>query len=88
MTFATDKQIALITRLATAKYGSVIEAADAYGLGLKSARDLHRDEASELIDFLLGKTVSGIDKNSSEFKAAEAKYDADRAAFEAKYGKL
>ena len=49
---ATDKQIALITKLTN---GNAIEAISGYGLGLRAARDLTNREASELIDHLTGK---------------------------------
>ena len=53
---ATDKQVALITRLVSkSAYPSTIDATNAYGLGLRTARDLSVIEASEMIDFLTGK---------------------------------
>ena len=53
---ATDKQVALITRLVSkSAYPSTIDAINAYGLGLRTARDLSVIEASEMIDFLTGK---------------------------------
>jgi hypothetical protein len=53
---ATDKQIAFITSLvAKSAYPSIIDAINAYGLGLRTARDLSVIEASEMIDFLTGK---------------------------------
>lgn len=53
---ATDKQIAFITTLAAkAGHTSNIDAINAYGLGLRTARDLSVSEASEMIDWLSGK---------------------------------
>jgi hypothetical protein len=53
---ATDKQIAFITALAAkAGHASNVDAINAYGLGLRTARDLSVVEASEMIDFLTGK---------------------------------
>lgn len=53
---ATDRQIAFITTLsATAGHASNIDAINAYGLGLRTARDLTVNEASDLIDWLQGK---------------------------------
>ena len=53
---ATDKQIAFITALsAKAGHASNVDAINAYGLGLRTARDLTIGEASEMIDWLRGK---------------------------------
>lgn len=53
---ATDRQIAFITSLVSqSSYPSVIDAINAYGLDLRTARDLSVTEASEMIDFLTGK---------------------------------
>lgn len=53
---ATDRQIAFITTLVSlSAYPSNIDAINAYGLGLRTARDLSVGEASEMIDFLTGK---------------------------------
>jgi hypothetical protein len=49
---ATDRQISYILSLTN---GSDIEAINAYGLGLRPARELSDREASELIDHLTGK---------------------------------
>lgn len=52
---ATDKQIAFINNLvAKSAYPSTIDAINAYGLGLRTARDLSVIEAVEVIDFLTG----------------------------------
>jgi hypothetical protein len=53
MTAITAKQINFIAALIReCGYASEIEAIDAYGLGLRTARDLDASEASELIDWL------------------------------------
>lgn len=53
---ATDRQIAFITTLAAqAGHASNVDAINAYGLGLRTARDLTVGEASEMIDWLTGK---------------------------------
>lgn len=51
---ATDKQVSFITRLVKqAGFNSNIDAVNAYGLGLRAARDLTVREASEVIEWLL-----------------------------------
>ena len=85
MKYASLNQIALIDRLAEHRYPSTIAAVEAYGLGLKAARDLTAHDASELIDWLRGKSASGIDKSTPEWAARQARADAERAAFLKKY---
>jgi hypothetical protein len=73
---ATEKQISYIVSLvAKSEYASVVEAVNAYGLGLKTARDLTVGEASEIIAFL----------KSDVSQADRAEADARAAAFRAKY---
>lgn len=87
--YATPRQVALIDRLAGQKYPSTIAAIEAYGLGLKAARDLTAHDASELIDYLKGKPIdAGVDRESPAYKAATAKAERDAAAFAAHYGRL
>lgn len=80
--YATDKQIALISTLAAKKGMTAIAAADAYGLGLQPARDLSRADASELIDWLLGKPTPGAERITQADRDAG---DERRRAFLAKY---
>jgi len=76
MTTATDRQIGFITKLVSqAGFSSNIEAVNAYGLGLKAARDLTVSEASQMIEWLLS-GASPIDtapalETGTEFKSAQ-----------------
>ena len=53
---ATDRHINFITALVSnSAHDSNIDAINAYGFGLRTARDLSDREASEMIDWLQGK---------------------------------
>lgn len=84
---STPKQIAYIKRLADAKGLSSIGAAEAYGLGMRAARELSVQEASDLISWLLGKPERGTDRITIT-PEAQAAGDARAAEFVAKYPNL
>lgn len=86
MTHATDKQIALIDSLAAKRGQSTIAAIEEFGLGLKPARDLTKIDASQVIDWLMGRPIdAGVDRTSDAYKAGVAKAEDRDAEFRRRF---
>lgn len=83
MSYATDRQISYLTSLAAREgFDSVVSAADAFGLGFKSASSLSITEASALIEWLKnGQKIVANPTSRDNFRTvASDDYKAEAAA--------